>query len=662
HVNNITSQETSALQSQTAYSQDVVTLYQNGTNAIQGFTADDVYLVIENDFLKPNSTLESLTKRIQVVNLSNITDMCTVSLTLNTLDRFIADGAYALHQNNKNKYVSFEDVAIVSFQSFHMIDKVQAHSMPLLLIPRSVYMAGSSIGSAYASYIQTYSQKLGNSNAGSDAVYYDLAMQYSCEPFEYLRLLGYFDVTNSVYPVIDQSMSVASGTTLGSYIFTDVLGSYVASAAQDLSWVVAQSNKSLSSKQEHLVISFTPSVQENTKTAIGGLFGKLYQQHVGSTTSTSAAIPMSSDSSDNFPITQISQNLLCPNSTFTLDFFDGNGKFTGLTCDWFVGVPYWFKAGTGYDKPSSLQSWWWKMDKELWTRGVKLVPVYYDVTTCSPFVIESSFDVINANKRSILYFYAYRPSSQSYAKEEFLGLVPVLFQFGSEMQLDVATKWVTVARRSITEWGVTAAMQASVFNKYSYQSSEYDDGAVAFPGQQNLINKGTCSFEYPGFGYLAVNSVQSGDYMYTVQNKMKDFSDLVTLINATWSIPNPQSYSWTIAVPKADMSKGVNVRAEKVHKNTYHVTVRDKDDTILYAQRMYVDGPQDNNLVVAALKSNDTLSTYAMMPISGRVKDVMVSLQDSELVMKDVVGSKKVTSKKVQSRATKTTKKVVAKQ
>lgn len=265
HVNNITSQETTALQSQTAFSQDVVTLYQNGTNAIQGFTAEDVYLVIENDFLKPNSTLESLTKRIQVINLSNITDMCTVSLTLNTLGRFVSDGQYAQHQGQKGAFVQFDDVAIISFQSFHMIDKVQTHRMPLMLLPRSVYMAGSSMGSSYAKYIQTYSQALGNANAGSGAVYYDLAMQYSCEPFEYLRLLGYFDLKNVLYPVIDQSMSVASGTTLGSYIFTDVLGSYVTNAAQDLSWVVAKSNTSLSSKYENLVVSFTPSLQEDSK-------------------------------------------------------------------------------------------------------------------------------------------------------------------------------------------------------------------------------------------------------------------------------------------------------------------------------------------------------------------------------------------------------------
>ena len=226
-----------------------VTFLKNGNNPLPGAgqlatTSTDQYLVVETVSLSSTTPLPGAEQRIQVLNLSNITKVYTLSLEINLMGLvFEAKGTVsgASTPDQVVEYASLKDTYLASIKNVHILDEVQGHVVPLLVLPKHLLHAGTALNVLYVTYIQSYSNYIAGKNAGAAKEYYDLMINYCLEPYGYLHALHYFDMDKSLLAVVDQSANLSSGIILGGVIGTDVYAPSLA-LSSDLSLVKVSSS------------------------------------------------------------------------------------------------------------------------------------------------------------------------------------------------------------------------------------------------------------------------------------------------------------------------------------------------------------------------------------------------------------------------------------
>jgi len=638
YIQNIENQESQALTSlETQKGMTAIVWYKNGTNPLPQageLTAisPDLYLVVENEALSTTSgttatPLPVAVKRIQVLNLSNLeSKMYTVSLSINNM-------GLVWHQNNNLVSMSedLESYSVISIQSVHVLDEVTGHNVPLLLMPRAVYQAGSTVNGLYASYIQAYANAIGKSNAGIAPVYYDLSMIYTHEPFEYLRLLQYFDVDSSLRAVVDQEAAMQSGKIIGSMIFTDLYGEVTQAVSPDISWVACNSSNELDATDyEHIlfsVVNTAPSLPKAVPVAPTnsqpGMFAyhgpnitmlddqgtqKLMQGMLQQQAAQSEPDKQSPAAYSGCPITNISAALMNPD-----DWHNGGGFFhvhvqsvSNLhwqsTDTWydsraFNGDPTQFTVGASYNNVGSFPTAWWNLTLAQWNAGIKIVPVFYDATKNVPFTSTQDFDRVSTTHQAALYWYAYDAVTGKR-----LGIIPIV----NTANTAVSTYPTAVPYMFI--W------RNKTFDTNAWQSPQYESFGVAVPGQTGLKNVGQCNFEYPGYGYFLKHSKSIN--LMSIRNKYPTLDSVLEDVNQYWSMQNALEGSWVVAVPTTDAKKGISVEIISKGSDLYQVTVFDASKKVIGFQQ--INAPAGATKLVAGhiTTAGSVQSFTKLMPLA----------------------------------------------
>lgn len=578
-----------------------VTWYKNGTNPLPGAgemaaVSSNLYLVVENATLTTGTPLPGAAKRIQVLNLSNIANLYTVSLSINNM-------GLAQVNNQVSTQAELQPVYAISIQGVHVLDEVPGHTKPLLLMPRAVYQSGSEVNSLYAAYIQSYANTIGKTYAGTAPVYYDLWIAYPHEPFAYLQALKYLDLDKSRSAVVDQNAAIQSGQVIGSLMLTDVYGAYVQDVSPDISWVACNQSGLDTTDYEHVLFSIVSptalkikkptisAVPTNVKPgqfplpgqykAMGGIFMNLrnaLQARMQGQLQQQAAISKPDQQSPaayaGFPMTNISAALMEFNG-----YYHGHVQtasslhWSGPILDWYHsylydGNPTQYTAGESYNTTGSFPSSWYNLTRAQWKAGIKIVPVFYDVQKCTPYTSMQDFNLINSNNMAALYFYTFDGITG-----ELLGLAPAYNGGNSKVPatFPVATNYIYITRNG-------------TFNSNTKQAADYNNYGEARPGQAGLVGVSQCNIEFPGYAYFAKHP-QSNNVM-PIRNKLQSIDKVNEIVSSTWSTQNALAGSWLVSAPIADAQAGIMVKVVSMGSNVYQITLFDANNNVLGFQQI----------------------------------------------------------------------------
>lgn len=618
-----------------------VTFYKNGSNPLPGAgevaaIQSDLYLVLENQSLSSSTPLPAAVKRIQVLNISNISTIYAVSLQLINL------GLVQLN-NQVSESSAISDYYGISFHSVRLLHEVKGNTIPLLVMPRFVYMAGSSINKLYATYVAAYAKQVGNTYAGIDSVYYDLVRLCPDEAFEYLRVLKYFDMSNALKPVVDQNAQIAAGTVIKNLITTDVYGAYTQQISSDISFVACSDSGLDTTHNVHVMVGFaTNSPTNNTavatvdsdelamlnsSTTFVGIVG-FVKQVINHIRSTSAPVQLAANDPDalasiatkGYPITNFSAGLLPINwsiqvhpQSISSNLWNSSGQYGQSALH--TWNPLSITAGTGYTQVGSFPSDWWKLTKEEWTNGICIVPVYYNTTNATPFVSLDEFKTINPNLLASLYFYAYKGT-------EFIGLVPatVLNNPNQVNTYSFAPNYINFISEYTT-----------------YQSPKYEQFGQCDPSMDiaQLVAQTTQSpaeISFPGYAYLAANIANQTTFSL-YNNKLSSMKALKDIVVNSWALENTMSGTWITALSVSDGQKGVILQVEALGNDIYQIVLLDSLDNVLSYQEIV--SPVAVNQVIAVEFDQDgkAASKTTTMPLSATVNYFQLAATPSGIVL-----------------------------
>ncbi len=531
-----------------------ITFLKNGNNPLPGAgqaatTQNDQYLVVETVALTASTPLPGVEQRIQVLNLSNIANLYTVMLEINTMGLVFeakgtvqptALGSTTLTQDTVSEYPTLTDIYLASVKNVHILNEVTANTVPLLILPRNILNTGTTLNQKYALYVQSYANYIANQNAGTAPVYYDLLMNYCVEPYGYLHVLHYFDTDKALLAVVDQAAALASGVAIGNMIGTDVYTANLA-LSSDLSLVQtaqdSNGNLRFDSGYEHLAFGFNIKSMTNTsKVAIGP----------------DAPAPTSST---GFPANLISTAFFkqgdiginwhsLSGASYAGTLFTGNSTAV---------------VGASYTSIGSFPSAFWSLTQADWLGGIHIVPVMYDVKTYAPLLQTQDFsEKITTSQQAAMYFYAFKA-----ATGEFIGALPVL---NSAILLQSSTYSNLIQFTNV----IVSAVQSSTYATYG----------VATPGMVGLSNAPLMQIEYPGDGYWTFDMAKN--IRSLIRNKMPDMSGIRSSVRQAWSADNGDgSDEWMVSVSKAAVAAGVSVQVNRLAQQVYEIIVLDSNQNIL---------------------------------------------------------------------------------
>ncbi|MCX5922991.1 MAG: hypothetical protein NTU89_00310 [Candidatus Dependentiae bacterium] len=530
---------------------------KNGTNSLPGVgqlaaTSSDQYLVVETVSTDSSKPLNAAEQRIQVLNLTNITNIYTLILEINLMGLvFEAKGTVSNGSTSTvdkvSEYASLNDTYLVSIKNVHILNEVSAHVVPLLVLPRKILQSGTSLNLPYATYIQSYSNYIAGKNAGAAKEYYDLMINYVAEPYGYLNALHYFDTDKSLLAVVDQSANLASGTVLDSVIGTDVYATSLA-LSSDLSLVYtaqdANGNTVFDPGYEHLEFGFD----------IDSMKQKVLATDIYDVV-TPGAFPTNRESLYFFQCMagdeqQIAIHLLNWGGG---DVYGGGimaGNSTNIT------------EGVSYNEVGSFSSSFFTLQIEDWSAGIRFIPVYYNESALIPILTMEGLNAISGAAPAALYFYAFRVRNG-----KFIGLIPVLT---SNMSGLLGTQ--TFTRVIQFYWGVN----------YLSQSPNYNQFAVGKNGDTNLVvvARNLPSIDYPGYCDLIWNGLNIN--FSGVRNLVQDVATFAPYLEKAWSIDNGDgSDKWMISVPKSAIKNGIDIHVSLLSNQNYEMVLRDNQQNIL---------------------------------------------------------------------------------
>jgi len=653
HINSVVARES-------AKSSSPITFYKNGQQPLPGTNdqeqvASDLYLVVENETSVSGTPLAAAAKRIQAFNISNITNMYTVSLQISQM-------GLALINNQVSVVAELEDIFAVSIQGVHILDTIAGHDVPLLLMPRAVYQAGSKVNSLYAAYIALYANTIAKLYAGTAPVYYDLARLLTYEPFEYLRSLKYFDFKDGLVAVVDQNAVMPSGQQIGTMIFTDVYGAYAQDVSSDISFVACNSSGLDDTDNDHIMFGFmnsavqTQSGQQNipqssykdlVTPARGGAFGglmnsfavvlnqslQLQQQGQLASTDPDALSPVAQT---YYPVTNITNQILPINQAVyahpeTLSITQWNSSASWYGAGFYTSNPANLTPGQSFNQTvGSFSSPWWSLTKEEWTAGIKIVPVFYNSVNYVPFTSLQNFERVNTNLQSALYLYAYKG-------DEFMGVLPGLNTSNSSISAlyPKATPYVNF-------------FDNAGHNVCTYQSPNYATFGQIVPGASGAISNNNSEIQYPGYGYLVLDPADESSYFCLVRNRWSDMSELNQLVLQSWLPQNTLSGAWLTAVSAVDAQAGVMVQVDQVSAGVYKLIVMDSQSNIISFQEITAPAGA-TELMAVHVAANGSFTTKSQpMPISAATSYFkLLDTEASGIVMVPAAAPQATTAKAV---------------
>ncbi len=604
-------------------------LLKNGSNALPGAgtlaaTQDDQYLVVEAVALDASNPLPGPEQRIQVLNLSNITNVYTIMLEINNMG-LISAASGSTTTDAVIEDSSLSSTYLASIKNVHILDELSKNTVPLLVLPRNIWQAGTSINKVYAIYIQSYANFIAGQGAGRAPGYYDLMINYVLEPYGYLKALHYFDTSSSLVAVVDQSCSLASGEVIGGMIGTDVYALSL-NLSSDLSLVQVASNPEASTSQssvsafifdpsyEHLLVGFDiPSMKAKSVKPVKAANALTATSTVGCPINTVSAAFFNL----SYQNTQWQGNI---NINWGLKgspvYLSGQykGGYTYLGGALIAGNP----SQTPYTDVGSFPSSFWSLPSSDWKAGIKLVPVFYDVTTFRPLLSLKDLNDISTTNQAALYFYAYKAKTG-----EFLGALPVIDDNNNLLKQSTYAESIWLATSIAT----------------SYQASNYEANGVATPTMTGLVKSANIKIEYPGFGYIAFDYAKNSAFL--VRNKFSDMSEIDLLVQQAWSLDNHDgSDKWMVSVPKAAVQAGVSVHVHRLAPNDYKVVLKDTNKNILGFKEFFTT-QEVPSLQVSQISSdgkNAWFSTPLKMPGETSVVKIKESGNQLSVVKKLTAG------------------------
>jgi len=620
HINSVVSRES-------AKAPSPITFYKNGQQPLPGTNdqqtvASDLYLVVENETSVTGTPLAAAAKRIQVLNLSNITNIYTVSLQ-------ISEMGLVLINNAVSAVAELSDTFAVSIQGVHILDTITGHDVPLLLMPRGVYQAGSTVNNLYAAYVALYANTIAKLYAGTASVYYDLARALTHEPFEYLRILKYFDFKEALKAVVDQNVQMSSGQSIGTMIFTDVYGAYAQNVSPDISFVACNSAGFDATDNDHIMFGFMSSAnsaapgttigQQNIpqssykglRNFSGGIFGQILaaanqvveqqQQSQLAATDPDALSPVATT---YYPVTNITNRILPINQALYVhaqnaSISQWNGAASWYGAGFYTSNPVNLTPGQSFNQTvGSFPSSWWSLTQEEWTVGIKLVPVFYNSVNYAPFTSLQDFGRVNTNLQSALYLYAYKD-------DEFMGVLPALSTSNStELQLyPKSTLYVNLLNNGDGQF-------------CTLQSSSYATFGQALPGAASLVSNTNSEIQYPGYGYLVLDPADENSYFCLVRNRWRDMTELNQLVSQSWLPKNTLTGAWLTAVSAADAQAGVLVQVDQVSAGVYELIVMDGQNNIISFQEINAPAGATELMAVHMAANGSFTAKSQTMPIS----------------------------------------------
>lgn len=621
-----------------------ISWYKNGNNPLPGAgdlaaTGTDLYLVVENETLTTGTPLTAAVKRIQVLNLSNITNLYTVSLSISSMGLALVNNKVAVQQE-------LDSVYAIAIQGVHLLNEVQGHTVPLLMMPRGVYQAGSGVNTLYAACIEAYANALGKQYAGTAPVYYNLSIWYAHEPFEYLRNLKYFDMNKSLLAVVDQNAAVSSGDVVGSMIVTDVYGAYAQAVSPDLSWVACNQSQQLdTTDNKHVLFSLggslasesttvnnvttqqQPAVQAESPNFVGGMFGQMFKQiaeikaqQQQQAATVSKPDQQSASATPGFPMTNISYQVLTWTNGINVHVqTHSNINYPSSGASYFPSMvslysPTDVTAGQSYNSIGSFPNFMWNLTLHDWTVGIKMVPVFYDATKCAPFTNMVDFNRVSNNAKSALYFYVYRGDTN-----EFLGVLPVCIPNNLAINLfPMATPYMYMfaVNNNMNIWGFEPeGYDNFAVAKGTDVSSKWNDGKLGvIPGYTNI---GQINLFYPGYYYWIAPSAGNGSA--AVLGKYSDISKLNTLVQQTWATQTSLEGTWVAPISAADVQTGVIVQITNVGNNAYKIVLFDAQKNVLGFQELYTPSGASQLVATDITASGGVNASSKLMSVSGKV-------------------------------------------
>ncbi len=632
YIQSVQTRESSDSGASSSSAATVSSWYKNGQQPIPSAAeisavGSDWYLVVENESLESSAPLTEAAKRIQVLNLSNIISstmsavMYTVSLSINSMGLVLMD-------NKVNMENGLSSIHAISIKGVHVLDEVQGHTVPLLLMPRAVYLAGSAVNALYGSYIQSYAAKVSNANAGSASVYYDLSIAYSHEPFAYLRLLKYFDLDKTLRAVVDSTATMPSGSVIsspfthgvGSMMTTDVYGAYAWNVSPDLSWVDCTQSGLDTADNSLLLFTMTDELTKQV-------------QNNGSSASaaSSTSITSAPTSTSSFAQSTDSLNVLNWFNGINITVTPSYGNATYALSIISLGSPTDVTANQSYNSKGSFPSALWNLSHQDWfSTGIKMVPVFYNASTRVPFVNTQNFGTVSASTQSALYFYAYRGDGSN----QFLGMLPVLnAATGNVNTFPFVTGFIDLypynASQNIAYDAYLTGVQSTGYANYDVKTGlDYMNASLQHSQNSGFVQSPyQWGFDYPGYFYWLnsqPNANKANIAATAVLNKCSDVSDIYTWVQDTWTLKNKQNVAWAVSVPQATLNGGVTLQVKSLGANAYQISVIDQQNNVLAFQKIKLDNlVVDKNLVLAAIPAASSVvdikngSVVLSLPLTG---------------------------------------------
>ena len=552
------------------------------------FNNHEQYLVLET-VSNTSTPLPVYEQRVQVLNLSRINHVYTIMLEINTMGLVFepkVTGSDATTVDAVLEDSSLNDVYLASIKNVHLLDELEANVLPLLILPRKIWQAGTSLNPLYATYVQSYVNFIAEKSAGIAPEYYDLMINYAVEPYAYLKSLYYFDTSKALLAVVDQSCNLSSGKVIGDMIGTNVYAVGL-EMSSDLSLVQVAQDASghnvLDQNYEHLMIGFD----------IASMKTKVVEPK-------NAANASFSGSTLGFPVNTISNSFFRALYNGLVGVNYVNADNDSVASALVAGDPLSVTQDQSYNSIGGFLSSFWSLSQAEWTEGIKLVPVSYDLSSFAPLMTMQDINAIASAKLATAYFYAFKAKSG-----EFIGAIPCVS--GADLvQISLAFNKVQITTMSLC-----------------YQSPTYESYGIAKPGMTGLVKSPNIDIDYPGCFYLTFDYAKN--IVTLMRNKMSDMSQIRSIVKKAWSLDYKDgSDRWMVSVPKAAMQVGVSVCVDRLAQNNYKVVVKDNNQNILGFKEFFTTKKVPNLQVchVSSLGKKDWFSKPVKISQSSQVISV----------------------------------------